>query len=104
MLEFNSKVQIFIPGILVTLGTFLGCVQQSHMKTPDPVMTPPTVSQADRSEEIVRLKIAGLDGPSSGPVLAHPFKKPYTRRSFVCLLYTSPSPRDFEASRMPSSA
>ena len=24
--------------------------------------------------------------------------------AYICLLYTSPSPRDFEASRMPSSA
>ena len=28
----------------------------------------------------------------------------YTQLLFDCLLYTSPSPRDFEASRMPSSA
>ena len=25
-------------------------------------------------------------------------------QSFICLLYTSPSPRDFQVSRMPSSA
>ena len=27
-----------------------------------------------------------------------------SRNSYVCLLYTSPSPRDYAASRMPSSA
>ena len=34
------------------------------------------------------------------PDKAHVFFDPYT----VCLLYTSPSPRDVEESRMPSSA
>ena len=28
----------------------------------------------------------------------------YTIHTFTCLLYTSPSPRDYAASRMPSSA
>ena len=27
-----------------------------------------------------------------------------TKKSYICLLYTSPSPRDVEESRMPSSA
>ena len=29
---------------------------------------------------------------------------PYTHESYICLLYTSPSPRDLSTSRMPSSA
>ena len=32
------------------------------------------------------------------------FKEGHTGRNFVCLLYTSPSPRDRTRSRMPSSA
>ena len=32
------------------------------------------------------------------------WKLPPTRGNIVCLLYTSPSPRDVEESRMPSSA
>ena len=35
---------------------------------------------------------------------AHPNLKLITSGNASCLLYTSPSPRDFEASRMPSSA
>ena len=31
-------------------------------------------------------------------------KKPHDNQSYICLLYTSPSPRDVEESRMPSSA
>ena len=37
----------------------------------------------------------GLDGHSDADVLSH---------SIICLLYTSPSPRDKRQSRMPSSA
>ena len=33
-----------------------------------------------------------------------PYEKIYIVRSLVCLLYTSPSPRDLSTSRMPSSA
>ena len=33
-----------------------------------------------------------------------PFSGPASARSIVCLLYTSPSPRDLSTSRMPSSA
>ena len=52
------------------------------------------------------------DGPSFRYVLNYlrdPFAKPLlprdpTERDQLCLLYTSPSPRDVEESRMPSSA
>ena len=34
----------------------------------------------------------------------HDFNDPYNQLSLICLLYTSPSPRDRTRSRMPSSA
>ena len=36
--------------------------------------------------------------------LAYPFAYGCIPRTWDCLLYTSPSPRDFQVSRMPSSA
>ena len=40
-------------------------------------------------------------GMASGVVIRHPDK---LRELWICLLYTSPSPRDQRGSRMPSSA
>ena len=46
-----------------------------------------------------------LDYPSDGVINSHPGLLPDCRGSASpCLLYTSPSPRDVEESRMPSSA
>ena len=44
------------------------------------------------------------DGASDWPTFAEKSKKLIDQDGVPCLLYTSPSPRDFEASRMPSSA
>ena len=41
---------------------------------------------------------------TSGNIPASPAKIRISRDTNVCLLYTSPSPRDYAASRMPSSA
>ena len=35
---------------------------------------------------------------------ARHYRVPVYQRAYACLLYTSPSPRDVEESRMPSSA
>ena len=48
-----------------------------------------------------RLGLPSLGDPISPPPRKPRFQKPYT---ITCLLYTSPSPRDTERSRMPSSA
>ena len=51
--------------------------------------------------------MAGLDVPTQGRVLvdgADVTGVPVRKRDVSCLLYTSPSPRDTERSRMPSSA
>ncbi len=37
-------------------------------------------------------------------VVHHDPKIKYKNQSYICLLYTSPSPRDLSTSRMPSSA
>ena len=45
-------------------------------------------------------------GAGGVPMVNQPTKKvePVTKTAKTCLLYTSPSPRDVEESRMPSSA
>ena len=53
--------------------------------------------------------MAGLDKPTSGEIWfdgknVTGMKVQKRNCSMVCLLYTSPSPRDVEESRMPSSA
>ena len=46
--------------------------------------------------EVLEYKELKLEDPKSGEVLI--------KHSAICLLYTSPSPRDRQKSRMPSSA
>ena len=52
--------------------------------------------------------LAGLDFldtyPGKAPYLRGPYPAMYAAQPWTCLLYTSPSPRDTERSRMPSSA
>ena len=48
--------------------------------------------------------VAQKDVPAGTPYLIVEDDVIPTDRSFRCLLYTSPSPRDVEESRMPSSA
>ena len=48
--------------------------------------------------------IAGLELPTSGEIYLGDEEVGMLRASESCLLYTSPSPRDVEESRMPSSA
>ena len=57
------------------------------------------------AEEVAQLKAAGGKTPHLAAVLvgADPASQVYVRNK-VCLLYTSPSPRDATLSRMPSSA
>ena len=61
-----------------------------------------------------RLKLFNTDDASPRPLAAKLLERPRLLqrirqvlnpdRSYICLLYTSPSPRDVEESRMPSSA
>ena len=58
----------------------------------------------------LKVEVKVLDMPEVKAILAH-YKKISRRHAWVngqrtgnCLLYTSPSPRDYAASRMPSSA
>ena len=49
-------------------------------------------------------KLAIKAGVSPSERLDEIIKDEYYRINRICLLYTSPSPRDYAASRMPSSA
>ena len=54
-----------------------------------------------------KIRFAGIDTPERNKV-GHEFSKKKLKQKIgnnvVCLLYTSPSPRDLSTSRMPSSA
>ena len=52
---------------------------------------------------VLRL-LAGLQLPTGGELRLFNQPQTYLRLDQTCLLYTSPSPRDVEESRMPSSA
>ena len=51
-----------------------------------------------------RTKTGGNNRVDQGMTFDIPYDGIYTIRYYVCLLYTSPSPRDLSTSRMPSSA
>ena len=59
----------------------------------------------DRGEEIKEIKAILEREPSLITFVYGPINSGKTElMSYVCLLYTSPSPRDLSTSRMPSSA
>ena len=60
--------------------------------------------------KVPRIGFLGLTSPSDRPSLLDAFRQGLRElewvegQNIVCLLYTSPSPRDISGSRMPSSA
>ena len=63
------------------------------------------VASADIGEPDCKLVKPFIVNTESGKTILEPFMLDLTREEiFICLLYTSPSPRDVEESRMPSSA
>ena len=50
------------------------------------------------------LRLIGLDQDATARAAAAERLAPFGDRVSICLLYTSPSPRDVEEARMPSSA
>ena len=51
-----------------------------------------------------RVEITDVDGDGVNDVIYYQQNVRFVGESFICLLYTSPSPRDQRGSRMPSSA
>ena len=61
------------------------------------------LQECSRLQEIIQC--SGISGSDSTNTVVHEFELELEQlRSKVCLLYTSPSPRDRQKSRMPSSA
>ena len=82
----------FVAGTLV--HTDKGLVPIQDIKVGDLILSKPVSSKSEDGSGDIEYK----------PVLST-FKSPSKKRIFkVCLLYTSPSPRDRQKSRMPSSA
>ena len=98
----------------VVLSQMLTTPQLPHLSTPADRIPCPCLSQRvlSRPEEEFLPDIfssLGLDYdervlPSIGNEVLKAVVAQYNAESLICLLYTSPSPRDRQKSRMPSSA
>ena len=87
--------------------------QTEHRDPDDPMMRPryvgvPTFFRAPLRETLEDVDIGLIGVPFDGGVTSRPGARHGPRevrnQSCICLLYTSPSPRDKRQSRMPSSA
>ena len=77
---------------------FFDCV-----KTHDLVLNQKSPFSIHRSDCIrIGLKLGSDDSPLNGTYMTYALRGP--AGNAICLLYTSPSPRDLSTSRMPSSA
>ena len=75
----------------------------------DYVMQDPMIGQYRQQGICAIIAVIGIDQQicrPNGPHMRHPFddKRGLVTQGGHCLLYTSPSPRDRQKSRMPSSA
>ena len=110
------RVELEEEGVLMTLGEYSGLVQSGiHVKWPAPIQTVIKIP-TKRELEMEFGQVAGSDSRRRSNrselqeealmltgdlnVAVVPWKTQYR----ICLLYTSPSPRDATLSRMPSSA
>ena len=73
-------------------------------KQTSPEVDFPTWSQGTRAEKIRPMARQWAEVGFGTPVALHLFYVVKILAYIACLLYTSPSPRDVEESRMPSSA
>ena len=110
-------IAVYLTVIIANLGGYIDTVLKSQIVTGvhqmlarDPWFQelPPEQQKAVINARIEqRFKAYGLDKPFFPYRSFIYFKKALTfslGRALVCLLYTSPSPRDLSTSRMPSSA
>ena len=87
-----------------------GCVSNTRTAVQLNILTTPTVSLTDPSDLCDDTGIISLSGiPAGGTfngmgVTGSQFDSNIGAGIYTCLLYTSPSPRDRQKSRMPSSA
>ena len=63
-----------------------------------------TAEASSTASDTLAKKSTSSDVVSGGHLVAKALKNEGVDTIFTCLLYTSPSPRDYAASRMPSSA
>ena len=110
--EVTGKHVLIVDDILDTGNTLQSVTQEVLSENPASVHTCVFLDKPDRRENGFSADWSGFSIPNEfvvgyGLDYAGKFRQlPYvgTLKPSVCLLYTSPSPRDVEESRMPSSA
>ena len=94
----DRKKRLF--GVLLIIGSSclgIGLILYALNSNLDYFLTPSELKQSDENVVLsanTRVKLGGMVKKDSF----------FINENKVCLLYTSPSPRDYAASRMPSSA
>ena len=82
--------------------------QEANMRRVTAIKNGTVIDHVPAGKALSVLKMLGIEGDMSNPVslvMNVPSKKMGGKDIIkVCLLYTSPSPRDMRRSRMPSSA
>ena len=81
-----------------TFRRWLVVESDEMLENPDAELTPEEAKEQNASLEPGQYHEIGVDSVEFGRIAAQ------TAKQVICLLYTSPSPRDYAASRMPSSA
>ena len=99
----QKSMSIFILGVSVLALTACGGAKESENTSNDNTIVKPTVSKVTDTKSPKHFK-------SARKTMQAVYKKVTGEKctlktsSSICLLYTSPSPRDRQKSRMPSSA
>ena len=89
--------------VLITIFTTINLIKaQSEVL----IMSPENESVINSESVLIAASLLGVQNINSGSVRLLLDGMDVTNQAYVdsCLLYTSPSPRDVEESRMPSSA
>ena len=111
----KRSLKVLSSPVMISAMMTLGCSADAQNNTPDVVgQVYNTIywSDGDRGRlDGLKFRLANIDAPEtgrlgqrSGAKCELEIERGFEAKAYICLLYTSPSPRDRQKSRMPSSA